>query len=208
MSTTTKSTVPRPAAKTLVGIELLFAHLPDPICLYRALASIVTVLLGQHPAAPWLFSTALISDLLDGYFYRHYTQYHPKLSKRPYRPCDPWADFVLILSGTIYTARYWLQLDWWGVVQVLAFVSIIAGILHVIPYLGPPSRLVYTVCTTFMTHISCFVMVASAVFVWRVNTASRLGPIATVAVFYLIFGLIGEKSRLIRRPPVGWRGLS
>lgn len=179
--------------------------MPDIICLYRALATICALLAGRHPAAPWLFSTALVSDLLDGWLYRHYTKYHPWLSRRPYLPCDPLADLTLILTGTVYAARYWMELDWVGVIYVLAVVVVIAAILHIIPYIGPPNDMVYTVCTTFMVHISCFMMLATTVIVWRVNTASWYYPISTLAVFYAIFFLIGDKTRLVRRPPNGWR---
>ena len=47
-------------------------HVPDVICCYRALASLAGLILGPHWLTPWLFSTALISDLWDGWFYRKY----------------------------------------------------------------------------------------------------------------------------------------
>lgn len=184
--------------------ESKIAFLPDVICLYRALAAVYAVILGPHPAAPWLFSTALISDLFDGWIYRHYTVYHPVLSKRPYLPCDPLADFVLIIAGTVYATMYWWRLGWDGTAWVLAAVVIAAAIMHVIPYIRPSSHMLYTVCTTVMTHISCCVMLVTTVIVWRVNTDNWGYPIVTLAVFYAIFGVIGDKERLIRRPPASW----
>lgn len=194
------SNVPR----RLVGLELALAFLPDIICCYRAAATIGALLLGVHPACPWLFSTALISDLFDGWLWRRYSRYHPWLARRPYIPCDLVADLTLILSGVAYAVRYWLQLD---VRAVLIVVGIATAILQITPRVGKPSRLVFTICATLATHISCFIMLATTVIVWRVNSPGWSGPVLTLVAFYVIFALIGDKSRLIRRPPPGWRGL-
>ena len=192
-------------SKNLTKPQRVLAYLPNYICLYRAVASVVALLLGPHPAAPWLFSTALISDLFDGWLYRRYTKFHPKLSRRPYRPYDPNADFVLIICGTLYGALYWLRLGFLGALKLFVLAVAMTVILHVIPYVGPPNRLLFTVCNTIMMHISCLVMVTVTVAAWRANTADWRFPLATIAIFYGIFLLIGDKTRLIRRPPPNWR---
>ncbi len=174
-------------------------HLPDMICFYRMGAPILALFLGEHPAVPWLFSTALISDLFDGWIFRKYVQHSP--TWRPWNPLpitlDPLADFTLMLFGVLYNAKYYLYLNLAGILGLGALTAFVPLASSVISTLSR-NRIIRTINYTVLTHISCGLMILVTVLAWRVNYVSWAGPILTVAIFYAIFLAIGDKRRLIR----------
>lgn len=178
-------------------------HVPDAICFYRALASVMGLLLGVHWLTPWLFSTALISDLWDGWFYRKYVGSHPDW--KPWSPLpitfDPLADLTLIVCGIAFGVRYYLALDFKGVMSIAMITVVVCAIFALSNQLAR-RRHYHTlgmISATLQTHISCFLMVYTAAITWKVVHGSWRGGIITVAIFYGIFLAIGDKSRLIRR---------
>ncbi len=182
-------------------------HLPDAICLYRAIASVLALLLGVHPATPWLFSSALISDLFDGWIFRKYVR--DRADHHPWSPLhitkkDPLADFTLLLCGSFYACRHLFHLNRITALAVIVFITVITLVLNRIPFVTPQrSATVYIVCITAVTHFVCGLMVASALASWYVcyPTAWQAPSAITITLFYGIFALIGDKTRLIRRPP-------
>ncbi len=192
--------------------NVFLALTPDAICLYRAGASMLAILIAHYSedltyAVPWLFSTALISDLVDGYLYRRYTVNYEALRSRPkvlgISP-DQGADIALMLCGVYLGARYWLLLNPLGSVKLCLLVPLIGLVFAGIPKLFSRSAIVYTICQTLSAHVSCALMIFITVLAWRIYYADWTGIILTLIVFYGIFLKIGEKSRLIRRPPAEW----
>ncbi len=189
----------------------LLAYTPDLLCIYRAFASVLVLITGITPAAPWLFATALVSDLFDGWFFRRYTMSSPYW--HPWNPLpvslDQLGDLTLTLCGTVYTMRFVLHSSHFIILLACLALALSAGFMNMIPELWPVrSPLLYTVCITILTHVACFMMIGSMVAVWYVNMPApywRLGAGTTIAIFYGIFLVIGDKRRLIRRPPAGWR---
>lgn len=175
------------------------SHLPDAICIYRMGAPVLALFLGEHPVVPWLFSTALLSDLFDGWIFRRYVQPNP--AWRPWNPLpltlDPLADFTLMLFGVFYNAKYFLHLDSAGILGLGALTALVPSMASIISRLFR-SRIARTVNQTALTHISCGLMILVTVLAWRVNYVSWAGPILTVVAFYAVFLIIGDKSRLIR----------
>lgn len=181
----------------------ILLHLPDLICCYRALASLAGLILGVHPLTPWLFSTALISDLWDGWYYRKYVVNHPRWQLWNPLPLslDQIGDLTLICCGVLFGVIHYLQCDLMGVFAysiltvdvALGFVLINAFAVKfnnaLLRMLGP----------TVQTHVSCFLMIWLTTITWKVVYGSWVGGIITVLIFYVIFALIGDKSRLIRR---------
>lgn len=184
--------------KNVKGSKFL-NHLPDAICFYRMGAPILALILGEHPAVPWLFSTALLSDLFDGWIFRKYVQNSP--TWRSWNPLpltlDPLADFALMLFGVFYNAKYFLRLELAGILGLGALTAIVPLAATIIS-LVIRSRMVRTVNQTVLTHVSCGLMILVTVLSWRVNYASWVGPILTLIAFYSIFLAIGDKGRLIR----------
>lgn len=186
-------------------------HLPDAICLYRACASIVALILGPHPAAPWLFSTALLSDLFDGYIYRKYIVNHPKW--RLWWPLpislDMTGDLSLIVCGIMYACRYLYCTSWLIAFLSAASFSLLGLLCVTLPNIVPMSvsRRTYIICITTLTHISCALMLCATISAWIVYSSAHWFFYAsfTIALFYYIFARIGEPSRLIRRPPNNFR---
>lgn len=88
-------------------------HLPDFLCIYRILASITALFLGAHPLTPTIFTSALLSDLFDGWIFRRYVKDHP--AWHPWNPLpitlDPLSDFVLLICGVLYASIYILRLS-------------------------------------------------------------------------------------------------
>ncbi len=192
-----------------MGLFSLF-HLPDIICLYRTFISIIALIYGPHPLTPWLFSSALISDLFDGYIYRKYV-----VNNQHYKPwwplpisLDMVGDLSLIVCGLIYAYVYLYHTGWLMAVLYAALFALLALICVVLPNIVPKriARGVYTASMTALTHGACLLMLHSAIASWIVY--SKWWPVyagATVAVFYGIFALIGNRSRLIRHPPANFR---
>lgn len=186
-------------------------HLPDAICLYRIFTSIIALILGPHPATPWLFSSALISDLFDGYLYRKYVVNHPKW--KPWWPLpislDMVGDLSLIICGTMYACVYTYHASWPIALLSAAAFALLGLLCVVLPNLVPVriARRTYIICITTLTHVSCALMVHAAVTSWIVYTHMHwfFYASATVALFYYIFAQIGEPARLIRRPPANFR---
>lgn len=62
-----------------------------------------------------------------------------------------------------------------------------------------------TLCETFLTYISCGLMIFITVLAWHTvyydSGIGCCGSIVTIMIFYLIFIAIGDKSRLIRARP-------
>lgn len=185
-------------------------HLPDAICFYRIFTSIIALLLGPHPATPWLFSSALLSDLFDGYIYRKYVVNHPKW--KPWCPLpislDMVGDLSLIVCGIIYACVY-LYCTGWLIALLAAATFALLGLTSVIlPNIVPirVARCIYTICATTLTHVSCALMLHAAIAAWIIYTEHWFFyASAAIALFYYIFAQIGEPSRLIRRPPANFR---
>mgnify|MGYP001033369926 FL=1 len=177
-------------------------HVPDVICCYRALASLAGLILGPHWLTPWLFSTALISDLWDGWFYRKYVARHPNW--KPWNPLpltlDPMADLTLICCGVIFGSRYYLGFDLIGVTKLFLLTAIVSICFVLVNNLAVKinSPFLKMLGPTVQTHVSCFLMVYTTAISWKV-VYGRIGALITVSIFYLTFAIIGDKSRLIRR---------
>lgn len=182
-------------------------HLPDFICLYRIVASLLALWLGIHPLAPYLFTTALISDLLDGWIFRKYVKNHP--AWRSWNPLpitlDPLADFTLLISGLIYACRYLYHLSPLGTTSVILLIGGISLTLNSLPFVVKPRNArLYTICMTLLTHCACALMVMSPLVAWYLSypyPARYIGAFGTVCLFYGLFLYIGDFKRLIRRPP-------
>lgn len=181
-------------------------HLPDFICLYRTIASIAALLLGQHPLAPFLFTTALLSDIFDGYIFRRFVCHHP--AWRPWNPLpitfDPLADFVLLICGVLYTSRYLLHFTALATFFLVLIVASIGLILNSLPFtIRPRSALVYTICMTTLTHLACGLMIMAPCIAWYIcypETWPIWTIMTTLMPFYVVFFILGDTSRLIRRP--------
>lgn len=165
-------------------------HLPDAICFYRIFASIIALVLGPHPATPWLFSSALISDLFDGYLYRKYVINHPKW--KPWWPLptslDPIGDLTLATCGIIYACRYLYCAGWVVALLCSALYALFAFLCVTLPSIVP-SRIAnhtYMICMTSTTHATCALMIHAAVASWIVYTHMHwfFYASATVALFY------------------------
>lgn len=188
----------------------IIVHVPDLLCFYRVIASILALGLGHHPAAPWLYSSALISDLFDGWFFRRYVKNNPAWHpwcKLPISSIDPPCDFVMMVAGTTYAARYAFEL---GIIASIGAAALTASFslgLNFIPNLWPRrSELLWTICITTVTHGSLLIMLAVVVFAWYANSSHwLLSASITIVLFYLIFALIGNRQRFIRHPPANWR---
>lgn len=190
--------------------SLALVYAADAICFFRILASITVVIIGRHPIAPYLFAAALISDLFDGWFFRHYTE--GNANWRPWNPLpfslDPLADLTLTLCGVAYVGRHLFLASWSQIFVCMLVFTIFVGAISIIPQIAPLkyAHLAYIIVNTFKTHACCLLMVASSVAIWYINTPdNNLGAVVTVGLFYFIFGAIGDKKRLIRRPPSDWR---
>lgn len=191
-------------------LACFLAYAPDMICSLRILFSVSVLFLGKHPIAPYLFAVALMSDLFDGWLFRRYTKGSPYWRRWNPLPItlDPIADLALMICGVNYVGHYLYSISWGRIVLVTAVVGSIVLAFSVVPNLVsmPEARLVYTVVETAKTHVSCFIMVTSTIGVWRVNyPGSWHGAMVTIVLFYAIFLVIGDKKRLVRRPPEGWR---
>lgn len=186
-------------------------HLPDIICFYRILASIIALLLGPHPATPWLFSTALISDLFDGYIFRKYVKDHPNWRYWCPLPIslDMVGDLLLILCGIVYACLYLYKVSLIITLISVVAISILALTCVVLPNLVPPrhAKAFYVVCYTLLTHFACLLMLHAAIAAWIVYSPLHWFFYAsfTIALFYYIFAHIGDPARLIRRPPANFR---
>lgn len=184
------------------------AHLADLLCFYRIAASIIVLIFIPNPIAPWIFGSALLTDLIDGWCFRHFTLRNPHWI--PWNPlaisADQLGDLSLILCGVFYVGFYGFNLH--CIELIIIDLSILAGAwaLTVVPSLFPRRYdLAYTVCLTILTHLACLLMLLSTIGVWYTNRYLLdydwiLCAGLNVAIFYLIFILIGDKKRLIRRP--------
>lgn len=185
-------------------------HLPDAICFYRIFASIIALILGPHPATPWLFSSALISDLFDGYIYRKYVVNHPKWKTWWPLPIslDPIGDLTLGMCGIMYACVYLYHSSWLIACCAAAFYALFAFLCVTLPNIVPERifHLTYMVCINATTHVTCLLMVHAAIVAWAVHTNYWFFyATATIAVFYYLFTQFGTPSRLIRRPPADFR---
>lgn len=184
-------------------------YLPDVICFYRMAASILALALGESPLAPWLFSTALISDLFDGYIFRKYTK--NSLTWRRWNPLpislDQIGDLTLMFCGVLYGAEHFLELPVMGkgYIGLALAVPSVALVAKLIAWIFRKFKYADTICETFLTHISCGLMILVTVLAWhavcRDSGIGCCGSIVTIMVFYLIFIAIGDRSRLIRARP-------
>lgn len=184
-------------------MKTLAPHIPDLICRYRIYASVAALCFGPHPITTWLFATALISDLFDGWFYRRYV-HHQNPAKGPSLDC--FSDLVLVITGSIFILKYYFHAA--GISIFLCVLAIIAGaaLLFFIPEIFRSATL-YTICLTTLTHIACFLMLLPTIFACYLAPGRLSWPVEAalfLAAFYVIFALIGDKSRLIRRPPANW----
>ena len=181
----------------------ILLHLPDAICCYRSFASLTGVILGVHWLRPWLFSTALISDLWDGWYFRKYVIHHPNW--RAWNPLpitlDPLADLTLICCGVIFGAKHYLALTTTGVIGLFLLTGAVSIVFVLMNFIARKtnSSFLKTLSPTLQTHISCFLMVYTTAISWKVVCNSWTGGIITVLIFYTIFAAIGDKTRLIRK---------
>lgn len=181
----------------------ILLHLPDAICFYRALASLTALTLGEHWLTPWLFSTALISDLWDGWVYRKYVAPNPNW--KPWNPLpltlDPLADVILIFCGVLFGAKRYLNLTASGIIGIL-LLTIAVSIGFVITNQiarKTGSSILKVLSPTLQMHVSCFLMIYTTAISWKVVHYHWHGGIITIIFFYTIFLIIGDKTRLIRR---------
>lgn len=191
-------------------MNFLILHIPDFFCFYRVIASFLPLFLGIHPAVPWLYSTALLSDLFDGWFFRHYVKgnpaWHPWFPL-PVSSIDPLCDFAMMIFGAVYTAYYAFELSLVATLGVALLVLLFSLGLNAIPNLWPwRSEALWTACITTVTHGSCLIMLAVTVGAWYTNSSYwQIGSIVTIAIFYVFYFRIGNRQRLIRHPPADWR---
>ncbi len=184
-------------------------YLPDLICLYRALSSILALFLGKHSAAPILFTSALISDLFDGWIFRNHVQPHPDWHpwNRSLVSTDQFGDLTLVVCGIIYTSRYVFRLPLFTIVTTVIIIGLFGFFLIIIPEITPdPIPAIYTLCITTLTHLACLLMITPTIAAWYVTSPYWLiGSIGSIGIFYMIFARIGDASRLVRLPPSDWR---
>lgn len=184
-------------------------YLPDVICFYRMAVSILALVLGKSPLAPWLFSTALISDLFDGYIFRKYTKNSPTWRRWNPLPIslDQIGDLTLMFCGVLYGTEHFLELPVMGkeYIGLALAVPSVALVAKLIAWIFRKFKYADTLCETFLTHISCALMIFVTVLAWHTvyydSGIGCCGSIVTIMIFYLIFIAIGDKTRLIRARP-------
>lgn len=181
----------------------LFCAVPHLLVAFRVTISIGILLLGPTDiGVPALYSLALISDLLDGFYYRHYTAKAPNhvqptiLGISP----DPLGDLCFILGGLAFWCFYG-----WHSLGLAIGIDLAMGILTLgfsiaIARTTTQPRLHRALCTSF--YLTAYgVMLVALAGVWSVfkSGLSWLPYFAaTMFIFYVIYFAVEDKTRRIR----------
>lgn len=174
---------------------MLARELPDILCFYRIFISLaILATMPKGWAFGILYSIALISDLLDGYIYRKVNSHPRHWFNRLPISMDPIADFIYGISGLIIGIR----LGSVNIGFVIATVIICIG-GNVI--LQKVSGITWQIIANLLTYGFFAIMIFADAIVWQMSVGSlwHRGFIPTMTVFYIIYFIVRDKSRTIRK---------
>ncbi len=165
-------------------------HTPDFLCFARASIGILCLFLGVNPLVPWLYSFGWITDVLDGYIFRHYVKNHP--AWHPWNPLpitlDPLCDFVFAISGYLYYWRYWNDLSWkesFCIGLLMLFIAFLLNLILMVIFVHRKN--LYTAFTAASGNCLVVFMALSTILAWIANYPPQwalTGAIIAILVFY------------------------
>lgn len=167
------------------------------LCWFRIAVSLgLALTVKQHMACAILFSMAFISDALDGWCYRKFTQNQPYQHWFNHLPItmDPLADFCLVIGGIIH------NMDNKPMGLLVALIVTVIDLAW--QWLGKRSTdRVFAISMTTLTYVWYALMVLTVAGVWRCNFEPHwfVGFVVTMVIFYTIWLNTRVKSRTIRR---------
>lgn len=179
------------------GQSKLLYEAANILCWFRILVSVALAITNEASLGlAVVFALAFISDALDGWCYRKFTEGRPYqhwFNRLPLT-MDPIADFFLVGGGVIHVMNDKPR----GLMLFLGM----AGLMSLWNWLGHHTKdRMYTILMTGLTYYWFVMMVISVVMVWW-HDGGRYwlaGIIVTVVTFYVIWFKTRVKDRTIRR---------
>ncbi len=178
-------------------MKRLVYELANILCWYRIIISVLLAATSKTSIVlAILFALAFVSDVLDGWCYRHFTKDQPYqhwFNRFPIT-MDPIADFFLVGGGIIHVMDDKL----WGAYLFIGM----AAVMLLWNWLGSNTKdRMYTILMTGLTYYWFVMMVIAVIVVWRNDGGPYwwVGLVVTIVTFYLVWSKTSDKTRIIRR---------
>lgn len=175
------------------------AELANVLCWGRILITLFLCVIGGKAVwVPAIYSVAFISDAVDGYCWRHFTNGNPKAKVHWFNrlplTMDPLADFIYGVGGLVYLYKV---SHFWGYSAAAILIAGACIVLNLVA-LVLERGLARTIVVNVLTYGYYAVMVSTNFLVWRTN-GNLVGFLVTMLIFYVILFSIGDRSRIVRR---------